>query len=99
MGNQSDASFGLAAAMAEPLLQSRAGEISLLPALPPQWPNGSVQRLRARGAFEADVAWRDGKLAEAAARSPHGGSTKLRYGSVTREATLRKGEVYRWNGQ
>jgi alpha-L-fucosidase 2 len=98
-GNQSDASFGLTAAIAETLLQSHAGEISLLPALPPQWPNGSVTGLRARGNFEVDAAWRDGKLVEAAIHSLNGGSTKLRYGPVTREVKLRKGEVYRWNGQ
>jgi alpha-L-fucosidase 2 len=97
--NQSDASFGLTAAIAEALLQSHAGEIALLPALPPHWPNGSVRGLRARGAFELDITWRDGKLVEAAIRSLNGGSTKLRYGSVTREVKLRKGEVYRWNGQ
>ena len=97
--NQSDASFGFTAAVAETLLQSHAGEISLLPALPPQWPDGSVQGLRARGAFEVDISWRDGKLVEAAIRSLKGSSAKLRYGPVTREVKLRKGETYRWNGQ
>jgi alpha-L-fucosidase 2 len=97
--NQSDANFGLTAAIAEALLQSHAGEIALLPALPPQWSNGSVQGLRARGAFELTIAWRDGKLVEAAVRSLNGGSTKLRYGPVTREVKLSKGETYRWNGK
>jgi alpha-L-fucosidase 2 len=97
--NQSDASFGLTAAIAEALLQSHAGEIALLPALPPHWPDGSVQGLRARGAFEVDISWRDRKLVEAAVRSLNGGSTQLRYGSVTREVKLRKGETYRWNGR
>ena len=97
--NQSDASFGLTAAVAEALLQSHAGEISLLPALPPSWKNGSVSGLRARGAFVVDMSWRDGKLAEATIHSLDGGASKLRYGSTTREVTLRKDETYRWNGQ
>jgi len=97
--DQSDANFGLTAAIAEALLQSHAGEISLLPALPPGWPNGSVSGLRARGGFEVAMTWHDGKLVEAVIRSLHDASTKLRYGSVTREVKLRKGETYHWNGQ
>ncbi len=97
--NQSDASFGFTAAVAEALLQSHAGEISLLPALPPSWSNGSVKGLRARGNYEVEISWRDGKLVESAIRSLNGGSAKLRYGSVTREVKLNKGETYRWNGQ
>ncbi len=97
--NQSDANFGLTAAIAEALIQSQAGEISLLPALPPSWSSGSIKGLRARGDFEVDISWRDGKLVEAAIRSLNGGSTKLRYGPATREVKLRQDEVYRWNGQ
>jgi alpha-L-fucosidase 2 len=97
--NQSDANFGFTAAVAEALLQNHAGEISLLPALPPGWSNGSIRGLRARGGFEVAMTWHDGKLVEAAIRSLNGGSTKLRYGSVTREVKLSKGKTYRWNGQ
>jgi alpha-L-fucosidase 2 len=97
--NQSDASFGLTAAIAEALLQSHAEEISLLPALPPHWSDGSVRGLRARGGFEVDMSWHDGKLVEAAIHSFQGGAAKLRYGPVTREVKLRRGGVYHWNGQ
>jgi alpha-L-fucosidase 2 len=97
--NQSDANFGFTAAVAEALLQSHASEISLLPALPPQWPDGSVRGLRARGNFEVDITWRDGKLVEAIIRSLRGGATQLRYGPVTRNVKLRQGETHQWNGK
>lgn len=97
--NQSDANFGLTAAVAEALLQSQSGEISLLPALPPGWTDGSIRGLRARGNFDVEISWKNGKLAEALIHSANGGPAKLRYGSVTRQVTLKKGETYKWNGQ
>jgi len=96
---QIDGNFGGAAGLAEMLMQSRAGEIELLPALPKAWPKGSVKGLRARGAFEVDITWRDGKLVEAAIRSLRVGSSRLLYGLATREVKLAKGGTYRWNGQ
>ena len=93
--NQSDANFGLTAAIAEALLQSHAGEISLLPALPPGWRSGSVKGLRARGGYEADITWRDGKLTDGLIHSLHGGSVKLRYGLTTKDVKIAEGETYR----
>ena len=58
-----------------------------------------VRGLRARGNFEVDMSWRDGKLVEASIHSLNGGSAKLRNGPVTREVKLNKGETYQWNGQ
>ncbi len=108
---QIDGNFGGAASIAEMLMQSRLGqvdealtptlvpEIELLPALPAAWPDGSVQGLRARGGFEVDVAWKDGKLAAVVIHSINGRKATLRYGTKTKDIQLSPGEVYRWDGR
>jgi alpha-L-fucosidase 2 len=75
---QIDGNFGGAAGILEMLLQSHAGEIHLLPALPTAWPTGHAKGLRARGGFDIDLAWSAGRLAHASLHSRLGHTCTLR---------------------
>ncbi|MHB1036781.1 MAG: glycoside hydrolase family 95 protein [Pirellulales bacterium] len=75
---QMDGNFGITGAMAEMVLQSHAGEIAVIPAIPKQWANGSFKGLKARGNFTVDAAWKDGKVTQLAIRSPVPRAVKVR---------------------
>ncbi len=96
---QIDGNFGATSGMAEMLLQSHAGEIHLLPALPDAWPEGHVKGLRGRGAFEVDMAWKDGTLREARIRSLRGNFCRIRRGEKVMEFATESGKEYRLDGK
>lgn len=94
---QLDGNFGITAAMAEILLQSQTEKIQLLPALPKTWKNGEVKGLCARGGFEIDMKWEEGKLVSAKVLSKVGGVCKLQNGTNTIEIMTQPGKSYTFN--
>ena len=88
---QLDGSFGIVAGICEMLVQSHAGQIQLLPALPAAWPTGSVTGLRARGGFEVGIEWKDGKLVTATVKSLAGNKCRVACGKEVKELNLATG--------
>ncbi len=87
---QIDGNFGITAGVCEMLLQSHAGEIELLPALPKAWPGGSVKGLRARGGFTVDIQWQAGKVTKYRIAAQEKRTVKVRVnGLVETKQTLR----------
>lgn len=85
---QIDGNFGGTAGIVEMLLQSHAGELAILPALPTAWPTGVIRGLRARGAVGVDIRWEGSKAAEVRLRPDADGEQILRPPKGQRIATI-----------
>ena len=96
---QIDGNFGATAGITEMLLQSHAGEIHLLPALPSSvWQTGHIHGICARGGFDVDIDWEAGQLKQVRLLSKLGNSCKIRYGEKMVSLKTEKGKHYVLDG-
>jgi alpha-L-fucosidase 2 len=96
---QIDGNFGGIAGIAEMLLQSHAGGVQLLPALPKAWKNGKVKGLCARGGFVVNMEWKEGKLVHCSILSRRGNVLALKYGDHEKKLNTKAGNRYEWGGE
>ncbi|WPQ61852.1 glycoside hydrolase family 95 protein [Chitinophaga sancti] len=89
---QIDGNFGATAGIAEMLLQSHAGMINFLPAIPDHWKaGGSVKGLKARGNFTVDFAWKNGEVISYRVTAPRAGQkVKIKINGEIREIIASK---------
>lgn len=94
---QIDGNFGGAAGIAEMLLQSHTAYINILPALPAELADGTVQGLRARGNFDIALRWKNQQLTEIAVTSKSGKELALRYQDKKITLPTKKNGTYRFD--
>ncbi|MBR4130906.1 MAG: glycoside hydrolase N-terminal domain-containing protein [Bacteroidaceae bacterium] len=91
---QIDGNYGCTSGICEMLLQSYDDIITLIPALPSAWTNGSVTGLKAQGNFIVDETWQEGKITNATITSNAGQPLRIRYAGLKNECY-----VMRLNGE
>lgn len=89
---QIDGNLGGPAAISEMLIQSTRDEITILPALPRQWPTGTLKGVRVRGGAKVDIEWKDGTLSKFAIQSARGIKYHLSYGKETADIQIQPGK-------
>ncbi|MFJ2543851.1 glycosyl hydrolase family 95 catalytic domain-containing protein [Microbacterium sp. NPDC087589] len=67
---QIDGNLGFPAAITEMIVQSHAGEVHLLPALPAAWPKGDAQGIAVRTGLLLDLSWSGGRVTASTLRNP-----------------------------
>jgi len=102
---QIDGNFGVTSGIAEMLLQSHetteqgTAIIRLLPALPSAWPDGHIRGLRARGGFDVNIYWKNGKLTSADIQSRAGEHCLVLYSGQKKELNIDKGHTLKLDGR
>ena len=90
---QIDGNFGGTAGVCEMLMQSHNDTIELLPALPAQWESGEIKGLKARGGYEVNFSWADGKITRAEISAVKRGKVTVKYNGKSQVFKVKKGKT------
>lgn len=74
-----DTNIGTTYGIGDMLVQSRWGNIEILPALPKSWDHGKIQGILARGNFSVDLAWENHAPTTATIRSNAGMPCRIKF--------------------
>ena len=90
---QIDGNFGGTAGVCEMLMQCDGETMHLLPALPKEWPAGEIKGIKARGNYEINLVWNNGKVSKASITSKNAGNLTVKYNGKQKALKFKAGET------
>ena len=90
---QIDGNFGGTAGICEMLMQCDGETMHLLPALPKEWPAGEIKGIKARGNYEIDLVWNNGKVSKVSITSKNAGNLTVKYNGKLKALSFKAGET------
>ena len=90
---QIDGNFGGTAGVCEMLMQCDGETMHLLPALPKEWPAGEIKGIKARGNYEIDLVWNNGKVSKVSITSKNAGNLTVKYNGKQKALSFKAGET------
>lgn len=90
---QIDGNFGGTAGVCEMLMQCDGETMHLLPALPKEWSAGEIKGIKARGNYEINLVWNNGKVSKASITSKNAGNLTVKYNGKLKTFSFKAGET------
>ena len=90
---QIDGNFSGTSGFCEMLMQCNGETMELLPALPKEWPAGEIKGIKARGNYEIDLVWNNGKVSKASITSKNAGNLTVKYNGKQKALSFKAGET------
>ena len=90
---QIDGNFSGTSGFCEMLMQCNGETMELLPALPKEWAAGEIKGIKARGNYEIDLVWNNGKVSKASITSKNAGNLTVKYNGKLKALSFKAGET------